>query len=85
MQFKLPEPKRERTEMSIRQQSALRGMRMDVDIPRHVETKHLTLRRSVEAESIRTETSRLKVRVISLIKHFASITRVSHHRDVFRK
>ena len=65
MQFKLPEPKRERTEFYARQESAPKGYRMEWEVPRtQVQTRTVQLKQTTMA----TPTIReyLKVSNISL-------------------
>ncbi len=64
MQFRLPEPKRERTEFYARQESAPRGYRMEWEVPRtQVETRHLHLKQTIMAQAQPTMRQQLSVSV----------------------
>ena len=65
LQFKLPEPRRERTEYYARQDSAPKGYRIDWEVPRtQVETRMIQLKQSVVA----SPTMREHLKVIGRFK-----------------
>ena len=61
MQFRLPEPKRERTELYARQESAPKGYRIDWEVPRtQVETRMVQLKQTTVATPTMREYLKVK-------------------------
>ena len=76
LQFKLPQPKQEKTEFFVRRQSLPKAIRMEVDVPTtQVEQKYLTLKQ--RAEAITTQRQEMMV-PITKQRRFSETLAIDH-------